>query len=130
MTTGILKTADGRWSVASGSNRTRSLWLAGLFVLLAAFIVLSVTVGTRHVGWDDITAAIGGAQDNIGRASVALRIPRTILALLAGGALGLAGAIMQGVTRNPLADPGILGVNMGASLAVVIGVAWFGMSSA
>lgn len=129
MTAGILKTSDGRWSAASGSNRTRSLWLAGLLVLLAIFVVLSVTVGTRNVAWADIVAAIGGAQDNIGRASVALRIPRTCLALLAGGALGLAGAIMQGVTRNPLADPGILGVNMGASLAVVVGVAWFGMSS-
>src|SRR5690606_23478374 len=54
----------------------------------------------------------------------------TLLALLAGAALGLAGAVMQGVTRNPLADPGILGVNMGASLAVVIGVAWFDIVSA
>src|SRR5690606_16352201 len=65
-----------------------------------------------------------------GEAAVAMRIPRTLLALLAGAALGLAGAIMQGVTRNPLADPGILGVNMGASLAVVIGVAWFGIETA
>ncbi|WP_438753887.1 FecCD family ABC transporter permease [Pararhizobium sp. O133] len=130
MTAGILKTSNGRWLAASGSNRTRSLWLVGLFALLAVFIVLSVTVGTRSVAWADIIAAIGGAQDNIGRASVALRIPRTLLALLAGGALGLSGAVMQGVTRNPLADPGILGVNMGASLAVVVGVAWFGMSSA
>ncbi len=129
MTAGILKTSDGRWSAASGSNRTRSLWLAGLLLLLAIFVILSVTVGTRNVAWADIIAGIGGAQDNIGRASVTLRIPRTCLALLAGGALGLAGAIMQGVTRNPLADPGILGVNMGASLAVVVGVAWFGMSS-
>lgn len=130
MIAGILKTSDGRWPAAFRTNRIRGLWLAGLFALLAVFLVLSVTIGTRDVGWADIAAAIGGAQDNIGRASVALRIPRTLLALLAGGALGLAGAIMQGVTRNPLADPGILGVNMGASLAVVVGVAWFGMSSA
>ena len=130
MIASILKISDGRWPAAFRSNRIKSLWLAGLFALLAVFLVLSVTIGTRDVGWADIAAAIGGAQDNIGRASVALRIPRTLLALLAGGALGLAGAIMQGVTRNPLADPGILGVNMGASLAVVVGVAWFGMSSA
>jgi len=130
MTAGILKTSTGYWLAASGSNRTRSLWLVGLFAILALFIVISVTVGTRNVAWADIIAAIGGAQDNIGRAAVALRIPRTLLALIAGGALGLAGAVMQGVTRNPLADPGILGVNMGASLAVVVGVAWFGMSSA
>ena len=49
------------------------------------------------------------------------RIPRTLLALLVGAALGLSGAVMQGVTRNPLADPGILGVTNGAALAVVTG---------
>ncbi|MBD9498664.1 FecCD family ABC transporter permease [Ensifer adhaerens] len=129
MKAGIVKISDRRWSPVSRSNRMRSLWLAALFALLILLLVASVTVGTRYVGWGDILAALAGAQDNIGRASVALRIPRTLLALLAGGALGLAGAIMQGVTRNPLADPGILGVNMGASLAVVVGVAWFGMSS-
>ncbi len=69
-------------------------------------------------------------MDTVGQAAVAMRIPRTLLALLAGAALGLAGAIMQGITRNPLADPGILGVNMGASLAIVIGVAWFNIVSA
>lgn len=113
MTAGIIKTSDGRWSPVSRSNRMRSLWLAALFALVIVLLAASVTVGTRNVGWDDVAAAMGGAQNNIDRASVALRIPRTVLALLAGGALGLAGAIMQGVTRNPLADPGILGVNMG-----------------
>jgi len=102
----------------------------GLIVLLGVLLVLSVTVGTREVAWPDIIAALSGGVDGIGQAAVAVRIPRTVLALLAGGALGLAGAIMQGVTRNPLADPGILGVNMGASLAVVVGVAWFGITSA
>ena len=48
-----------------------------------------------------------------------LRVPRTVIGLAVGAALGLAGAVMQGVTRNPLADPGILGVNAGAALAVV-----------
>jgi len=89
-----------------------------------------VAIGTRDVGLDDIVSALAGRVETIGEAAVAMRIPRTLLALLAGAALGLAGAIMQGVTRNPLADPGILGVNMGASLAVVIGVAWFDMASA
>ncbi len=50
-------------------------------------------------------------------------MPRTVLAMVVGAALGLAGAVMQGVTRNPLADPGILGVTTGASLAVVVGLA-------
>ncbi|KQS64099.1 iron ABC transporter permease [Rhizobium sp. Leaf371] len=112
------------------SRRSRGLWLALLIAALVVLTILSVTIGTRDVAWAEIAAALGGAQETIGQAAIALRVPRTLLALLAGAALGLAGAIMQGVTRNPLADPGILGVNMGASLAVVIGVAWFGMASA
>src|SRR5690606_22544056 len=77
-----------------------------------------------------IAGAFGGSIDTLGEAAVAKRIPRTLLALLAGAALGLAGGILQGVTRNPLADPYILGINMGASLAVVTGIAWFGLASA
>lgn len=111
-------------------NRLRSFSLFGLLIVLALFVALSVTVGTREVAWADILAAINGHTDSIGQAAVAVRIPRTVLAFLAGGALALAGAVMQGVTRNPLADPGILGVNAGAALAVVIGVAWFNIASA
>jgi iron complex transport system permease protein len=118
-----------RPAIASG-RANRSLWLVALVGLLVILSAASVTVGTRDVGWGDIMLALRGHVDTIGQAAVALRIPRTLLALLAGSALGLAGAIMQGVTRNPLADPGILGVNMGASLAVVVGVAWYGMTSA
>lgn len=108
----------------------RGISFFGLLVLLALLVALSVTVGTREVSWTDIFAALDGQSDNIGQAAVTVRIPRTMLALLAGAALALAGAVMQGVTRNPLADPGILGVNAGAALAIVIGVAWFNMSSA
>ena len=57
-----------------------------------------------------------------------LRVPRTLIGLSVGAALGLAGALMQCLTRNPLADPGILGVNSGAALAVVLSVALFGLS--
>lgn len=128
MIAGCVKSSS-RISFIGRSNRSRSLWLAGLIVLTALLCALSVTVGTREVGWSDIVAALSGHADNIGQAAVTVRIPRTLLALLAGAALALAGAIMQGVTRNPLADPGILGVNMGASLAVVIGVAWFDITS-
>ncbi|MEU6263510.1 FecCD family ABC transporter permease [Saccharopolyspora shandongensis] len=58
-----------------------------------------------------------------------VRIPRTIVGLLAGAALGLAGAIIQGVTRNPLADPGIMGVNAGASLCIVLAISVLGVQS-
>jgi iron complex transport system permease protein len=110
----------------------RSRWLGLILVLvaLALLCALSVAIGTRDVLWSDILMALRGHTDNISQAAVAVRMPRTLLALLAGAALGLAGAIMQGITRNPLADPGILGVNMGASLAVVVGVAWFSIASA
>ncbi|MHC5232862.1 FecCD family ABC transporter permease [Brucella sp. LJL56] len=112
------------------SSRTKTGWLGTVVFLLLVLCVLSVSLGTREVPWSDIVAALRGHLDTVGQAAVAMRIPRTLLALLAGAALGLAGAIMQGITRNPLADPGILGVNMGASLAVVIAVAWFGIVSA
>ncbi|MCW5696441.1 MAG: iron ABC transporter permease [Bauldia sp.] len=111
-------------------NRVRVRWLVVVLCVLAGLCVLSVAIGTRDVAWADIVAAFGGLTDTIEQAAVTKRIPRTVLAALAGAALGLAGGVMQGVTRNPLADPGILGVNMGAALAVVIGLAWFGLASA
>ncbi|QXF83660.1 iron ABC transporter permease [Rhodococcus pyridinivorans] len=104
-----------------------SVWLLVLLGVLVLLVIASITIGSRNVDWADIVAALGGATDNIGQGAIAKRIPRTVLTMLVGAALGLAGAVMQGVTRNPLADPGILGVNMGASLAVVIGMAWFGL---
>lgn len=109
--------------------RVRMLWLVMLAALLVALFAASLSIGSRSVGLEDILAALGGSAGDLNEAAVARRIPRTLLALLAGAALGVSGAVMQGVTRNPLADPGILGVNMGASLAVAIGIAWFGMWS-
>jgi iron complex transport system permease protein len=106
-----------------------AFWLLVLTLAVAALCLLSMTVGARDVAWSDIWAALFGTSDTMGQAAVILRLPRTVLAVLAGAALGLSGAVMQGVTRNPLADPGILGVNTGASLAVVIGIAWFGLQT-
>ncbi|GGM00164.1 ABC transporter permease [Pseudooceanicola nanhaiensis] len=108
-------------------RRARAGWLVLVLLALAGAAVLSVALGTRDVGWSAILAGVRGGTDTIAEAVVAVRVPRTVLAALAGAALGLAGAVMQGVTRNPLADPGILGINAGAAMAVVIGIAWFGM---
>ncbi|WP_441875597.1 FecCD family ABC transporter permease [Microbacterium gubbeenense] len=105
----------------------RILWLAALAAVLLLLSVASVAIGSRVVGLDEIVAGVSGSTEGIGEAAVLKRVWRTGLALLVGAALGLAGGVMQGVTRNPLADPGILGVNMGASLAVVVGMAWFGL---
>lgn len=98
-----------------------------LVVLLLLAMALSVAFGARHVGLAEIIAAVSGRVETLGDAAVASRIPRTLLALLAGAALAISGGVMQGLTRNPLADPGLLGVNAGAALAVVMGIAWFGI---
>lgn len=108
----------------------KTLVLLALCLTLTLLAALSITVGSRDVGWADVLAALGGSTEGFDQAAVAARIPRAALAVAAGAALGVAGAVMQGVTRNPLADPGILGVNTGASLAVVLGMASFGLSSA
>jgi iron complex transport system permease protein len=111
-------------------RRVRALWLLVVVAVLLVLVVASVMVGSRAVGWADALAALGGSTDGFEQAAVAKRIPRTLLAVVAGAALGVSGALMQGVTRNPLADPGILGINMGASLAVVTGIAYFGLTAA
>src|SRR5690606_33460395 len=111
-------------------RRLRGAWLMAAFAVLAGLCVASVVVGSRSVDGADILAAIGGSTNGFDEAAVAKRIPRTLLAVAAGAALAVSGAVLQGVTRNPLADPGILGINTGASLAVVSGIAYFGLASA
>lgn len=112
-----------------GPASVRITWLLVALVVLAAVAVASVAFGVRAVGWTDILAGIVGGDEDIAQAAVSKRVPRTVLAMVVGAALGLAGAVMQGVTRNPLADPGILGVTTGASLFVVTGIAFFGLAS-
>jgi len=109
--------------------RARAAWLLIAAVVLLALMVASVAVGSRAVGWSDIVAALGGQSDTLETAAVTKRVPRTLLAAITGAALAVAGVVMQGVTRNPLADPGILGVNMGASLAVLVGIVWLRLVS-
>lgn len=117
-------------SAPSSATWARGAGLLAAVGALAVAVFLSVTIGSRDVGIDDVVAALGGSTEGFDRAAVATRLPRTLLAVLAGAALAVSGAVMQGVTRNPLADPGILGVNMGASLAVVTGLVFFSLSSA
>ncbi|WP_270366590.1 FecCD family ABC transporter permease [Microbacterium algeriense] len=107
----------------------RTLWLVIGVVVLLVLCVMSISFGVRAVTVDDIVAALNGHTDTIAQAAIVKRIPRTVLALLVGAALALAGATMQAVTRNPIADPGILGVSNGASLAVVLGIAFFGLAN-
>lgn len=92
---------------------------------LAIVVVASISIGARNLGpmtvWSALFLGGGDEAELIVRQ---LRVPRTAAGLLVGAALGLAGALMQSVSRNPLADPGILGVNAGASFAVVCGIAF------
>ncbi|MER6912764.1 iron ABC transporter permease [Streptomyces sp. NPDC000594] len=130
MTAATARSAPDAATVRRRPARTRWLWLLATLLVLAALMTASVAVGSRAVGWADVWAGLGGADTTLEQAAVARRVPRTVLAVLIGAALGLSGAVMQGVTRNPLADPGVLGINMGASLAVVIAVAYAGLTSA
>jgi iron complex transport system permease protein len=100
---------------------TRRAGLVLAIALLTVAALSSLAVGTRDIPLEDVVDALlhgGDTQD----ATIVrdIRVPRTVLGVVVGAALGVAGALMQALTRNPLADPGLLGVNAGASAAVVI----------
>lgn len=99
-----------------------------IFIVLGLF--LSISYGSKSIPFSEIVSYFKASlSDEFTTAVIAARIPRTIFGILAGAALGVSGALMQSVTRNPVADPGILGVNTGASLFVVIGIAYLNISS-
>ncbi|WP_283136136.1 FecCD family ABC transporter permease [Rhizohabitans arisaemae] len=110
-------------------RRRRTLALGVLTAILALTVVLSLAVGANPVApgdvWLALTAPTGGESDIVVRS---LRVPRTALGVLAGISLGVAGALMQGHTRNPLADPGLLGVTQGAAFAMVVSILVFDMT--
>ncbi|WP_421121859.1 FecCD family ABC transporter permease [Aquihabitans daechungensis] len=103
------------------------LVLVGLVVLAA---LGSIAIGAKSMPWSHAWDAVFHYDRTVEDHLIVreLRMPRTVLAMMIGAALGLAGAVMQGVTRNPLADPGLLGVNAGAALFVVIAISQFGIS--
>jgi len=106
--------------------KKKLILLPALFAMLFFSVVLSVSFGTKQVQPEDILAAFGiGESTGFATEVVKARIPRTIFGILAGAALAISGGLMQSVTRNPIADPSILGVNSGAALFVVTGMAVF-----
>jgi iron complex transport system permease protein len=109
----------------------RTFGLVAAFGLLLTVIIASLAVGTKPIPTGTVLEALIGYDPALEDHLIVhgLRMPRTIVGLLVGVALGLAGGVMQGVTRNPLADPGILGVSAGAALFVVIGIYWFGVAT-
>ena len=118
---------------AGGPSTRRRARLAGiglLLCLLALSALLSLAIGAKPLALDAVWNALvapGSAEQDV--IVWQLRIPRTVLGVAAGAALGLAGGLMQGHTRNPIADPGILGITQGAALAVVFSVYSIGMTS-
>jgi len=123
--------------VQASSSRSRSLaqqrLVAGLglsIILLLLCLFVSITLGAADISLNEILAAFtafdGSNEHLIIRT---LRVPRAFIAMMVGAALAVAGSLMQGLTRNPLASPSILGINAGAALAVVVAVSFFKVSS-
>jgi iron-siderophore transport system permease protein len=120
---------SGRTSARPAVHRGGPAGLLVLGLALAGAVLLGLMVGSRPIAPGAVLDALL-APDGSETATIVngLRLPRTVLALLVGACLGIAGTLMQGHTRNPLADPGLLGVTAGASFAVVVGIYLFGVT--
>ncbi|WP_051818662.1 FecCD family ABC transporter permease [Streptomyces sp. NRRL S-1813] len=108
----------------------RSAGLVAAVAVLAVITVLGIAVGAKQIPLDQVWHGVfhySGSDTDVVIRDV--RFPRTLLGLIVGAALGLAGTVMQALTRNPLADPGVLGINAGASAAVVSAISFFGVTS-
>jgi len=118
-------------SSGRGPARTSRLW-AGLLVAAGVLVVvalLSLSVGSKAIPLPEVWSSLVNPGTGYSDVVVASRIPRTILGVLVGAALAVSGVIMQGLTRNPLGDPGLLGVNVGAAASIVTAAAFFGAGS-
>ncbi|AGL15072.1 iron chelate uptake ABC transporter family permease subunit [Actinoplanes sp. N902-109] len=114
----------------AGTEARRATGLLLCVLLLAVVCLLSIALGTRTIALHTVWEAFFHHADTDDQSIVRdLRVPRTILGLLAGVAFGLSGAVIQAVTRNPLADTQVLGINSGAALFVVLAVGVFGLTS-
>ncbi|QDQ27205.1 Fe(3+)-siderophore ABC transporter permease [Chitinimonas arctica] len=120
----------GSPSSSSVLLRKRLSWLLLCLVLLAAIVLASLLLGAKPIALTVVLDSLFGSGAHPDAIIVRQgRLPRTVLGLLAGAALGISGALIQALTRNPLADPGILGVNAGASFAVIVGISFFAVGS-
>ncbi|WP_442480894.1 FecCD family ABC transporter permease [Streptomyces kroppenstedtii] len=135
--------ADATRARRRHGSPTLGAGLLGAALALAAMSVLSLAVGSGDVALHDVAAGVFSPDRSVHGQMIIqeVRLPRTLAGLLAGSALGVAGALMQGIARNPLADPGLLGVNAGASVTVVLAISvlsltepaeyiWFGFLGA
>ncbi|MEU2128207.1 iron ABC transporter permease [Streptomyces sp. NPDC018352] len=117
-------------SAAAPRRSRRALATAAAVVALLVAVLLSLAVGARSIPPSEVFDVLlhGGHSDN---AEVIrnMRVPRTLIGLMVGAALAVAGTVLQGITRNPIADPGILGISQGASVGVVLAIAYAGVHS-
>jgi len=122
--------APGAGSAHRQAVRRRLSVVAVLVVVLLVAAVASMLFGSNRLGVDQVLAGLTRSGSSTAEAVVwGSRVPRTLIGAAVGAALGIAGLLMQGHTRNPLADPGLFGVSSGAGLAVVLGVYVFGVTS-
>ncbi|EFL31167.1 ferrichrome ABC transport system permease [Streptomyces viridochromogenes DSM 40736] len=123
---------EQRAETSSAPPTRRALRAFGL-LLAAAILVLvalaSIAIGAKELSLGQVWHGLFEDSGSYGDVVVAERLSRTVLGLLAGAALGLSGAVLQALTRNPLADPGLLGINAGASAAVVTAITYLGVTS-
>ena len=123
---------EPRAETAPAPPGRRALRGAGLVlsvVLLLALMAVSISVGAKQLSMDQVWHGLFEDSGTYADVVVGERVSRTLLGVLAGLGLGLSGAVLQALTRNPLADPGLLGINMGASAAVVTAISFFGVTS-
>lgn len=122
-------TGDARAPRKRPENGRRGATLLGAVLALLVVLVLSLGLGARQMSPAEVWHGLVDAQSGAYTVVHQMRLPRTLLGLLAGAALGVAGCVMQALTRNPLADPGLLGINAGASAAVATATGLLGVTS-
>ncbi|MER7568088.1 iron ABC transporter permease [Streptomyces sp. NPDC097941] len=123
---------EQRAETAPAPPTRRAIRVLGLLVsvvILVLVAVASIAVGAKGLSVAQVWHGLFQDTGTYGDVVVADRLSRTVLGLLAGAALGLSGAVLQALTRNPLADTGLLGINAGASAAVVTAITFFGVTS-
>ncbi|MGW6580072.1 FecCD family ABC transporter permease [Streptomyces globisporus] len=129
MATTTVAPPSGAGTSRTGAARSAFLLLLGLAALALA-LCASVMFGSRSTSFGDVLDVLRGTADPNITTIIESRYPRTVLGVLAGVCLAVAGTLMQGVSRNPLAEPGLLGINAGASASIVAATAWLGASGA
>ncbi|AXK35841.1 iron ABC transporter permease [Streptomyces armeniacus] len=112
-----------------GRYALRAAGLLGAVLLLCVLLALSLAVGAKPLSLNEAWRGLTDSASPEYTVVHEMRLPRTLLGLMAGTALGLAGGVMQALTRNPLADPGLLGINAGAAAAVVSAISFLGITS-